>query len=73
MEIGNSLVAHVRHRGDRPPFSGKNDICGLSIKGGETRNSCLLSVENLNGSRHLVFWSLETLTGLRDQVRRLVA
>ena len=29
--------------------------------------------ENLNGSRHLVFWSLETLTGLRDGVQRLVA
>jgi len=26
-----------------------------------------------NGIRHLVFWSLETLTGLKDQVRRLVA
>jgi hypothetical protein len=26
-----------------------------------------------NEIRHLVFWSLETLTGLKDQVRRLVA
>jgi len=26
-----------------------------------------------NGSRHLVFWSLETLTGLRDRVRGLIA
>ena len=26
-----------------------------------------------NGSRHLVFWSLGTLTGLRDRVRGLVA
>jgi hypothetical protein len=26
-----------------------------------------------NGSRHLVLWSLGTLTGLRDQVWRLVA
>jgi len=50
----------------------KKNYKGLSGKYGETR-SCLLSVENLNGSRHLVFWSLETLTGLRDQVRRLVA
>ena len=24
------------------------------------------------GSRHLVFWLLETLTGLRDRVRRLI-
>jgi len=28
--------------------------------------------ENWNGSRHLVFWSLGTLTGLRDQVRGLI-
>jgi hypothetical protein len=34
---------------------------------------CLLAVKNGNGSRHLVFWSLGTLTGLRDRVRRLVA
>jgi hypothetical protein len=26
-----------------------------------------------NGSRHLVFWSLGTLTGLRDRVRGLIA
>jgi len=32
----------------------------------------LISVK-WNGSRHLVFWSLGTLTGLRDRVRRLVA
>jgi len=32
-----------------------------------------LSVEKWNGSRHLVFWSLGTLTGLRDRVRGLVA
>jgi hypothetical protein len=46
---------------------------GLSGKYEETRNSCLLSVKNLNGSRHLVFWSLGTLTGLKDRVRKLVA
>jgi len=34
---------------------------GLSVKYGKTRNSCLLSVETLNGSRHLLFWSLGTL------------
>jgi hypothetical protein len=32
----------------------------------ETKNSCFLLVEKRNGSRHLVFWSLGTLTGLRD-------
>jgi hypothetical protein len=32
-----------------------------------------LSVEKWNGSRHLVFWSLGTLTGLRDRVWGLVA
>jgi len=39
----------------------------------ETRNSCLLLVEKWNESRHLVFWLLGTLIGLRDRVRRLVA
>jgi hypothetical protein len=34
----------------------------LSGKYRETRNSCLLSLKNWNGSRHLVFWSLGTLT-----------
>jgi hypothetical protein len=29
--------------------------------------------EKWNESRHLVFWSLGTLTGLRDRVRELVA
>jgi hypothetical protein len=45
----------------------------ISGKCGETRNSLSLSGEKWNGSRHLVFWSLGTLTGLRDWVRRLVA
>jgi hypothetical protein len=45
----------------------------LSDKYGETRNSCLLSVESGKESRHLVFRSLETLTGLKDQVRELIA
>ena len=48
-------------------------ICNLSGKYRETRNSCFLSVESGNESRHLVFWSLETLTGLRDRARGLVA
>ena len=29
--------------------------------------------EKIEWSRHLVFWSLGTLTGLRDRVRGLVA
>jgi hypothetical protein len=45
----------------------------ISGKYGETRNSLSLSSEKRNGSRHLVFWSLGTLTGLRDWVRGLVA
>jgi len=46
-------VARVRRCDDRPP-SQENCIV-VSDKCGETRNSCLLSIENLNGSRHLVF------------------
>jgi hypothetical protein len=48
-------------------------VYSLSGKYKEIRNSCLLSVKNLNGSRHLVFWSQGTLTGLRDRVWKLVA
>jgi len=65
-------VACERRCGDRPP-----SICVMggyiSGKYGETRNSLSLSSEKRNGSRHLVFWSLGTLTGLRDWVRGLVA
>jgi hypothetical protein len=42
-------------------------------KNREARNSYLLSVESMNGSQHLLFWSLGTLTSLRDWVQRLVA
>jgi hypothetical protein len=64
-------VARVRRRSDCPPSL--NVCVSGKYKYKETRNSCLLSVEKGNGGRHLVFWSLGTLTGLRDQVRRLVA
>jgi hypothetical protein len=67
-----NIVARVRRRDDRPP-SGWILFFYPYEKYGETRYSCLVSVENLNGSRHLVFWSLGTLTGLRDRIRRLVA
>jgi hypothetical protein len=39
----------------------------------KTRNSYLLLVEWGNRSRHLVFWTLGTLTGFRDRVWGLVA
>jgi hypothetical protein len=45
----------------------------ISGKCGEIRNSLSLSGEKWRRSRHLVFWSLGTLTGLRNWVRRLVA
>jgi len=45
----------------------------VSGKYGETREFLSLISVKWNGSRHLVFWSLGTLTGLRDRVRRLVA
>jgi hypothetical protein len=78
--LANSIffvsVARERRRGDRPPSMGmdvKGDGGYISGKYGETRNSLSLSSEKRNGSRHLVFWSLGTLTGLRDWVRGLVA
>jgi len=42
-------------------------------KMGETRVSNLLSLEWRNESRHLVFWSLATVTGLIDRAEGLVA
>jgi hypothetical protein len=66
------IVARVRRRGDKYPLS-IYFIIYLFGKYGKTRNSCLLYMERRNESRHLVFWSLETLTGLRDRVRGLVA
>ena len=42
-------------------------------KYGETRYSLSLINEKWCGSRHIVFWSLGTLAGLRDRARGLVA
>jgi hypothetical protein len=55
----------VRRRGDR-------SLSYVSSKYRETRNSCILSVERGNESRHLIFWSLGTLTGLKDWIQGLV-
>jgi hypothetical protein len=60
------LVARARRRGDRPPTKNKCNGGYISGQCRETRNSLSLSSEKLCGSRHLVFWSLGTLTGLRD-------
>jgi hypothetical protein len=65
-------VAQVRHRGEKT-FTLIYVIFYLSGKCGEIRNSCLLFMEKWNGSRHLVFWSLGTLTSLKDRVQGLIA
>jgi hypothetical protein len=44
-----------------------------NMKYEETKNSCFLFVKSGNESRHLIFWLLGTLTGLRDRVWRLIA
>jgi len=48
-------------------------IRGMLGKINKIRNFYHLSVEKENRSRHLVFWSLRTLIGLRDRARGLVA
>jgi hypothetical protein len=55
-----------------PPSSG---VVYMSILTDMGRQGILISYQwkKWNGSRHLVFWSLGTLTGLKDRVRRLVA
>ena len=67
-------VARVRRRGDRPPSRKKNhrNILFLTNRGRD-KEFLSLYVKIWTGSRHLVFWLLGTLTGLRDGVRRLVA
>jgi hypothetical protein len=62
------LVARVRRRGDRPPSC--MDIYMVNV--GRQGILVFYQWKKWNGSRHLVFWSLGTLTGLRDRVRRLV-
>jgi hypothetical protein len=73
MSDNRSLFAGARRRGEYSTLKSRKCVNYLSGKCGETRKYCLWLVEKWNGSRHLVFWSLETLTGLRDWVRGLVA
>jgi hypothetical protein len=47
------IVTRVRRRGEN--IHSQNCIIYLSVKYGETRNSCLLLVGKWNGSRHLIF------------------
>jgi len=54
------MVARVRRCGERPHRMER------------TRNYYPLSMERGNESRHLIFWSLGTLTGVRYRARGLV-
>jgi hypothetical protein len=63
------FIARVRRRDDRPPHS---MVCIWKIWRDKEFLS-FISGKKWNWSRHLVLWSLGTLTGLRDRVRRLVA
>jgi hypothetical protein len=47
-------------------------VCGI-WKIWRDKEFLSLIIVKWNGTRHLIFWSLGTLTGLRDRVRRLVA
>jgi hypothetical protein len=61
-----SLVTRVRRCEDHL-------LSSIFGKYGKTRNSCLLLVKKGNASHHQVFWSLGTLSGLKDWVQGLVA
>jgi len=65
-------VARVRREGEY--FHFKSKMCNIYIWQiwGDKKFLSFIS-EKWNGSRHLVFWSLGTLTGLRDRVRGLIA
>jgi hypothetical protein len=54
-------IVRVRHHDNHPPGSRISMVIWVK----RTRNSCSLSVKKKNGSHHLVFWSLENLTGLK--------
>ena len=65
-------VACVRRHGDRPP---PLISCGKSILAKMGRQGIIIFYQwkKWNGSRHLVFWSLGTLTGLKNWVWKLIA
>jgi len=64
----STSVARVRRRGDRPPT-----LMCVSGAYEETRNSCLYITKKREWESPPSLWLLGTLTGLRDQVRRLIA
>jgi hypothetical protein len=64
-----AIVARVRRRDDRPPL--RKMVSTWQIW--RDKEFLFLISKIWTGSRHLVFWSLETLTSLRDGVWRLVA
>jgi hypothetical protein len=70
-------VSHVvRRRGENLLkffFIFLNLQCKFIYIYGDTKQILSFIGRKWNGSRHLVFWSLGTLTGLRDRVRGLVA
>ena len=68
------VIFRLSHVSDITAIVHPQNIWGdISGKYGETRNSLSLINEKWCGSRHLVFWSLGTLTGLKDRARGLVA
>jgi hypothetical protein len=58
-----NIVAHVRRRGG---YSTSSNVSICQIWGDKKILSFISG--KWNESRHLVFWSLETLNGLRDRV-----
>jgi len=62
-------VARVQRRGDRPPSC--MDIYLVNV--GRQGILVFYQWKKWNVSRHLVFWSLRILTGLKDPVWRLIA
>jgi hypothetical protein len=66
-------VAGARRRGENSTFKSRKCVWYLSDKIWGDKKILSFVGRKWNGSRHLVFWSLGTLTGLRDWVRGLVA
>jgi len=66
------FVARVRRRGEYTTLN-LGSVYGIYLANMGRQGILSFVGGKWNGSRHLVFWSLGTLTGLRDRARGLVA
>jgi len=69
--LGKGFIIYVTCAASRQSSPGLGQL--RMVWEERTRSSYPLSVKRGNKSRHLIFWSLGTLTGFRVWIRRLNA